>query len=418
MLRSRSRSRFAVAASITLTAACDVGDSGSTSEDGAQTSEVTLGPYEVVVPLASPIDGLATQPANNNLDVASHVGRTFLAWRTAPTHFASTETELLVASEGDDGFRFEGRFAMGTDLREPRLLAMNGELFLYFAELGADFSKFEPVGTWVARYVGPGEWTEPARIYEPGFIPWRTKVVDGTPYIVGYTGGANIYEFDGEPLRVHFLTTSDGFDFRPAVIGRPVVLEGGGSETDFTFLPDGTLVAVTRNEAGEEGFGFGSKICRARPGSLADWECAADRRKYDSPLVFAHEGQAWLVARRQVTETGHFDLGKRELSLEEQAKEYAVAYSFTPKRCSLWKLDAETLSASFVVDLPSRGDTCFAAQLPLADGSGVTIYNYTNALDGAPDCAQWPERCDDPTWFGGQGMPTVIVRLDAVFAPR
>jgi hypothetical protein len=373
---------------------------------------VNLSAPEVIVPFSQAVAGIATQPANNNLDVVVFGGRTFLAFRTAPTHFASAETELYVASEGPEGFRFEGRFAKGTDLREPRLLALGDRLFLYYAELGADFSKFEPNGAWVTEYVAPGEWTEPARVGEVDFIPWRAKVIDGKAYVVGYSGGANIYEFDGEPLRVHFLTTSDGRTLEPVVPEKPIVQEGGGSETDFTFLPNGTLVAVTRNEAGDAEFGFGSKICRAEPGALADWTCKADPKKYDSPLVFSHGGRAWLVGRRNVTDTGHFDLGRSDLSLEEQAKHYAVEYSFAPKRCAVWSLDADALTATFVADLPSRGDTCFPSMLPKDDAT-VTIYNYSNALDGAPDCASWPSNCDDLAWWVGQGQPTVIYRIDA-----
>jgi hypothetical protein len=376
-----------------------------------QKDPAAIGEYEVVVPALTDVDGVDAQNANNNLDVVAFEGRTYLAWRTAPTHFASEDTVMYVASEGDDGWRYEGEFAMGTDLREPRFLALGDRLFLYFAVLGKDQFAFEPQGMMVTEYHGPGDWDEPEEIYEEGFIPWRTKVIDGKAYMIGYVGGENIYEVNGEPLRIHLLSTEDGRTLEPVVPGKPVVQEGGGSETDFVIMDDGSLVAVTRNEAGDEAFGFGSKICRAEAGDYGNWTCHSDPKKYDSPLVFRNGDEVWLVGRRNVTESGNYDLEQDDLALKDQAEAYEIEYSFKPKRCALWRIDPVELTATFAVDLPSRGDTCFASYLPKADGT-VTIYNYSNELDGAGDCAEWPDDCADIDWWVGQGQPTIIYRVD------
>src|SRR6185295_12576797 len=78
---------------------------------------------------------METQPgnSNNNLDVVRHGdGRVYLAWRTAPDHFASDRTLMYVVSSTDEeGWRFEAKFSVGTDLREPRLLSLGDTLFLY-----------------------------------------------------------------------------------------------------------------------------------------------------------------------------------------------------------------------------------------------------------------------------------------------
>lgn len=376
-------------------------------------TEPTLSGFEVVVPSSGTIAGITTQNANNNLDVVRFRDRTFLAWRTAPTHFASELTKLYIASEGPDGWRFEGELALQTDLREPRFLVLGDRLFLYFAVLGANSTKFEPKGMKVTEYQAPGSWSVPEDAYEPTFIPWRAREIDGTAYLMGYVGGEGIYAETGEPIRIHFLKTADGRTFEPVVPGKPVVAEGGGSETDFAFLDDGSLVTVTRNEAGDE-TGWGSKICTAPAGDLATWTCSYDKKKYDSPLVFRHDEDVWLVGRRNVTDTGNYDLDRDDLTPEQQSGEYQAAYSFSPKRCSLWKVDPASRTVGFVLDLPSRGDTCFASQLDNDDGT-VTIYNYSNELDGAPDCAKWPEDCEDVSWWVGQGMPTIIYRVNVTF---
>jgi len=370
-----------------------------------------VGEYEVVVPALTEVDGIETQDANNNLDVITFQDRTFIAWRTAPTHFASADTVMYVASEGEDGWRYEGEFALGTDLREPRFLALGDRLFLYFAVLGSDQFAFEPQGMMVTEYNAAGDWSEPEELYEPGFIPWRAKIQNGQAFLIGYVGGENIYEVNGEPIRIHLLTTEDGRTLVPVVPGQPVVQEGGGSETDFVFMDDGALVAVTRNEAGDAKSGFGSKICRAEAGDLGTWTCKTDKKKYDSPLVFRNGDDVWLVGRRNLTETGNFDLDQDELSPKDQAEAYLIEYSFNPKRCALWRVDPVELTVEFAADLPSRGDTCFASYLPRADDS-VTIFNYSNELDGASDCNSWPSDCSDIDWWVGQGQKTMIYRVD------
>jgi hypothetical protein len=357
--------------------------------------------------LVVPSDGLppeaAPMRANNNLDVVRHDGRVFLAFRSAASHFAGPEALMLVVSSGDERrWTFEARVALGTDVREPRFLSWNGRLFLYFAVLGAEPTAFEPQGTRVIERTGPGAWTAPEDVYQPGFIPWRTKVVGGTPYLVAYVGGERIYDGDGAPLEVHWLTTDDGRSWRPVVPGRPAVLVGGASETDFVFLDDGALVAVARNEAGDAS-GWGSKICRAEPGAIGEWRCASDPRKYDSPLLFRRRGGVYLLARRHLSESGHYDLMLRDLPAAEQTLRYQVAYSLERKRCSLWRVDPEALTVSFVLDLPSHGDTCFPAILDEGDQAGDTaiVYNYSSPLDGG----------DDLTWFAAQSRPTHIYRM-------
>jgi hypothetical protein len=203
---------------------------------------------------------------------------------------------------------------------------------------------------------------------------------------------------------VHFLTSQNGLDWEPVVDGQPVVLTGGSSETDFAFLDDGSLIAVSRNELGDD-LGFGSKICRAPADALGDWECVGDPRKYDSPLVFQVGSEVYLIGRRNVTETGNYDLGYDDMTHQQQISQYQFAYWREPKRCALWRVDPETLTVSFVLDLPSRGDTCFPSLLWSDDGS-AWVYNYTSPLDGA-----------DLDWNRGQLGDTDIYRIQLDFTP-
>ena len=358
--------------------------------------EIVVGDALPLVPSDNLPSELSIQDGNNNLDVTYHDGRVFFAFRSAPNHFASADAVInVISSEDHEEWTFEASFSMDTDLREPRLLSWNGKLFLYFAVLGDNPYAFEPQGSRVSEYLGPANWTEPEEIFEVGFMPWRARVIDDVPYLIGYAGGENIYEGGTEPMQVKWLTTTDGRNWTAVVPGQEAVLTGGGSEADFAFLSDGTLVAVARNEEGDE-TGFGSKICRASADDLGNWECAYDPKKYDSPLVFRHGDTVYLVGRRNLTETGNYDLGYDDRSLSAQFLAYEADYWVNPKRCSLWEVDHETLSVELVLDLPSRGDTCFASVLPL-DDYNYLVYNYTSPLDG-----------DDVSWVDGQMGPTLI----------
>jgi hypothetical protein len=356
----------------------------------------------VVPDAASMPAGVVSQLSHNNLDIAWHDGRLFFAFRTGPSHFASDQVMLYVVSTTDQQhWLLEASYALGKDLREPRFLAVGGKLLLYFARLSEIMFTFQPEATMMSEQLAGCRWSEPVEVDlaggKPGFIPWRARNVDGKGYLTGYVGGENVVGLAEGSIDVYWLATEDGRSFEPVVPGQPVVMTGGSSETDLAFLDDGGVVAVSRNESGDE-VGFGSKICRAEAGALGDWTCAHDPRKYDSPLVFRHGQDVYLIGRRQVANDGHYDLGLDDLSLEEQAAEYETAYWTTPKRCALWKVDPTALRVDFVMDLPSNGDTCFASILPLS-GDQYLVYNYTSPLD-------------DPElpWNDAQFGPTSIYR--------
>jgi hypothetical protein len=342
-------------------------------------------------------------PSNNNLDVVRHDGRFYLAVRTAPDHFASTETRLVVMSSLDEkNWEFEARFHLGTDLREPRFLSYKGRLFLYFALLGKESAKFEPQGMVVTERTGPAAWTEPTGFYRPGehYIPWRTKIHDGRAYLVTYKDGEHIYDFSGLDIQIELLVSDDGLSWASVDPSRPVLSKGGGSETDFAFDAAGDLYGVIRNERGDPEFGWGSKICSAKQGALGAWSCRRDPKKYDSPAVFAYDGHIFLVGRRNLTADGNYQLSDEPWSLPETINNL-IDYSNRPKHCALWQIDRITLEVRFLVDVPGWGDTCFPTVLEdPADPKLRILYNYSSPLD-APE---------PPSWYEGQHGETRIYR--------
>lgn len=356
----------------------------------AETRQVIPGPG---LPAEAP-----PQNSNNNLDVIRHEGRTYLAWRTGPDHYASDKTALYVISTVDEKtWTFENKVTAGFDLREPRLFSFNDSLFLYLARLGNDPNRFEPKGmSYVEKR--DGKWGALTDFGAPTFIPWRAKSERGKPYLVAYDRGEQIYAPTGIEISVHLFTTTDGRAWND--LG--VVSRGGGSETDFAIGDDNTFFAVTRNELGDA-TGFGSKVCR---GKDVAWTCKNDPRKYDSPLMFWHDGEAYLIARRHLSPTGNYDLAEiRDRPQLERWFKNQVDYKVWPKRCSLWRYVQSEDRIAFVLDLPSRGDTCFPAVI--REGNDVIVYNYSSPIDGP-----------DLPWNEGQLGETRIYRHVLRFTAR
>ncbi len=365
----------------------------------------TLTAPEVVVPSEAMPARVESQAAHNNLDIVLHDGRLFFAFRTAPSHFASPDTRLYIVSTTDHvEWRFEGELYEDRDLREPRFLSIGGQLMLFYARLGQSSLDFEPGGAAMVRYNGPGDWSEPLDTFPEGFIPWRLERRGAEAWLIGYTGGEDIYSRDESDLAVSWYRSTDGIAWVPAVDDGGVVLRGGISETDVAFTADGGIVAVGRNEAGDVVDGqmrFGSRICRAEADALGEWTCRDDPRKYDSPLVFRHGETIYLVGRRNVTDDGHYDLGG-EGSLDQRRLRYLADYWIRPKRCALWTVDRDTLTVEHALDLPSAGDTCFASVVQL-DAHQYLLYDYSSPLDD-PDIA----------WVDAQRGETRIHRMTLV----
>jgi hypothetical protein len=368
-----------------------------------------------------PSDGLPAETtplnSNNNLDVVRFEDRVYLAWRTAPDHFASEDTIIHVISSADEmSWDFEASFAIGTDLREPAFLVHEGELFLYVSVLGTEARSFDPMGVRWTRRSPEGEWSELADVPNAtGYIAWATKSIDGVSYMSAYEGGEHIYRFDGMPLFVELRTTTDGIDWTPLTPNDDAeqtwVYSGGGSEMDFAFGDDGGLHAVIRNEAGDDN-GWGTMVCDAPADDIANWTCDVDRKKYDSPHVFAFDGEIYLLGRRNVTETGFYDIATDETDPGQRTLQNQVAYTSAEKRCSLWRFVQGERRIAYLLDLPSKGDTCFAASLEAGEPTAgephdIVIYDYSSDVDG-----------EDVSWREGQRGPTFIYRHVLRLTPR
>jgi hypothetical protein len=342
---------------------------------GASTATPAVGEPTFLIPSEGlPVE---TQASNNNVALTRASGRWFVAWRTAPTHFASAQSAMHVMSSADEGVTWdlEATFALGTDVREPAFLLEDGVLSLSFFEAGTNPFAFEPIAVWRAQRCDVGDWSA-ASISEGEKVPWDIKRRGGRWLRTAYSGD---HYGDGS-LSLHFETTDDaGVTWTP--LGQDPVSTGGDSEAAFEIAADGTLWAVTRNEDGDA-TGQGSKLCSAPASDWSDWTCSSvsDPERYDSPELIRHGETLYLLARRDVG--GPFG-----------ADEGLVPYSLRPKRSALYRIDTQARAVVWLQDLPGVGDTAFASAIRTGPDS-FRFANYTSPLE-LPDVS-WLEAQSSP----------------------
>lgn len=353
---------------------------------------VTYSPLVQVVPGPGLPPQVKCLRSNNNLDLIQFDGRIFLAFRTAPTHFAGTKTHMYIVSTKDQkAWDYEAEVFMGTDMREPRLLAVNGKLMFYYFQAGKSMVSFTPQHIFAMERKGPGDWTKPKPVFDNGCVLWRSKTINGKAYLTTYCGEGE-YTGGNSGIKISLLTTEDGYNFTP-VNPKHQVISTGGSETDFEIDRNGDLYGVIRNEAGD-GKNWNSKVCKAPASDLANWQCVDTTYKPDSPLVFKHGDDIYVIGRRSLD--GAFDKGDRWLPQSTQSLYYMARYWWTKKRTTLYKLDKASLKLEPVLDFPSKGDTSFAGLIQ-QDENHYLMYNYSSAPEGK-----------DRVWMSGQLHKTFI----------
>ena len=338
---------------------------------------VEVGQAEIVVPSERLPATVSPLRANNNLDTCRVDDTTYLAWRTAPIHFASSAARLEVISRQSDGpWRHETTVAWGRDVREPRLVAHDGRLLLFFFPAGTHPLRFEPGRIHLTERLGPGGWTRPEPVSPPDHVDWRVRSLGGRLVMSCYGDASGAYTTDRAP-RALLWQSADGRAWDQWI---PTdALGPGTTETDFVPLGEaadgGDLLVVSRLES--RGAGLGSRLAVLAPdGSVR--RTLDEPRKFDSPALFNWQGRTFLVTRRQRAFGGRVDVAPTSLPAGWRDPADQFLYWATPKASVLYEIDRETLAVTQVADLPGCGDTAFASIVGDDGDPEVTVYNYSS----------------------------------------
>jgi hypothetical protein len=335
--------------------------------------------------------------SNNNLDIIRFKDKYYIGIRTAPTHFASKKTKLyLVSTKNFQDFEYETEFWLKADMREPRFLVQNDTLFFYFFEGGTKMFKFQPKHIWVTTTVGDKNWAEKRSINLDAYVPWRLKSQNGLIYLSAYYG-KNLYN-KSHKADLRLFTSTNGYDFKP-LSEAPQVTTQGAEEGEFEFDQQGNLWATIRLE------GSGSYVAFAHKDSLHIWKTVFSKKKYDSALMFNHQNEMYVVARRHLKKNG--DATPCENPKHRQRRRNMVRYSFSRKRTALYRLDTVNFQLIPIQDFPSHGDNAFPGIAKIDDNS-YYLLNYSNKIYTKKD----------KKWIWGQLGKTFIYWTILKFPPK
>ena len=132
-----------------------------------------------------------------------------MAFRTAPTHFASAKTYLYTVSSADlEKWDFEDSVHFGFDIREPRFYEHHDTLFLVFFRGGDKIFRFQPNEMMVTYKTKNTGWTKPLNVGLNGYVPWRVRTRNDTLYLSAYYG-RNLYRHSHK-ADLRLLTSTDG----------------------------------------------------------------------------------------------------------------------------------------------------------------------------------------------------------------
>jgi hypothetical protein len=308
---------------------------------------------------------------NSNTDLVAWGDDLLLVHATSPWHLGSTASRLLVKRSSDGGRSWEELARLGIpghDVRDPKLVVIDGVLFLYaLPNLGRAAT---PIGTVLATSRDGRAWTDFEPVGPEGWLFWRPKTRDGrTWYVSAY------WKDHGRSI---LLRSEDGRAWERV----STIHEGDGNdETAIEFLPDGRLLATARLEITPDTVlgndDAGTALAVADPPYVEWREVFTPIARLDGPVLFRHAGAVFAVARWQPPP--HGGLWKQGGTLVR-------------KRTGLYRVEPQRLV--YLSDLPSAGDTSYAGVV-LRDGALLTEY-YTSRIDR------------DYPWLLGMFLPTEL----------
>jgi len=325
--------------------------------------------WQKLVPSGHLPKNIRTRSSNNNLDLVKFNGRYYLAFRTAPTHFASKKTTLyIISSEDLQSWRLEQEIHHGYDLREPRFIVFNEKLFFYYFEGGRSPFRFEPRKVWVKTFTPAEGWHHSYDTGLDGYVPWRLRTQNGIIYLSAYYG-RGLYS-SGHSSDMRLFISNDGYQWKP-LTEKSQVRGENPSEGEFIFDKEGNLWATVRLES------EGALIAYAGKNDLGNWQVNYSKYKYDSALMFTAGNETYVVSRRNVDGTMAKAPGWFPKNLRK--KYNLLKYWLTTKKTALFRLNKVTMELEHLIDFPSTGDTAYPGMVQI-DENNFLLMNYSSNI--------------------------------------
>ncbi|NRA04549.1 MAG: exo-alpha-sialidase [Myxococcales bacterium] len=292
---------------------------------------------------------------NSNTDMIGWRGGLLLVHAASPWHLGSTRSRLLV-KRSSDGERWEllARLQVpGHDIRDPKLVEIDGTLFLY--ALPNQGRTATPIGTLLSTSTDGRNWTPFEALGPEGWLFWRPKRGDERSWYV-----AAYWKHHGKSI---LLRSEDGRRWERV----SVIHEGDGNdETAIEFLPDGRLLATARLEITPDTMlgndEAGTLLAVSEP-PYTKWEKHKTKlTRLDGPVLFSVAGRVFAVARWQPPPHGGL---------------WKLGGVWSRKRTALYRVEPERLV--YLSDLPSAGDTSYAGVV--RQGDTLLVEYYTSRVD-------------------------------------
>ncbi|MBN2224740.1 MAG: exo-alpha-sialidase [Deltaproteobacteria bacterium] len=307
--------------------------------------------------------GLEVWPAvadgrhNSNTDLVFFKDTFWLIHASAPWHFAS-ETTRLILCRSTDARTWEkvAEFQNpGEDIRDPKFAIIGGRLILY-ALKNTSFAA-EPYLTVAATSDDGVVWTEFVDMKPDGWLFWRPRSSDGgkTWYVPAYW-----HEHGKSAL----LKSTDGLNWEI----NSIIYSGDSiDETAALFLPDGRMLITGRLEVAGYYFGDnrGNTLIATSEPPFMTWSYQhSNVTRLDGPTLFSYNGRVYAV--------GRFEPGKKPFLFE-------TGSILAKKRTSLFLVEEDRLV--WLSDLPSAGDTSYSGVVIRGDEAYISYYTSSIKRD-------------------------------------
>ncbi len=292
---------------------------------------------------------------NMTTDLVDWNGWFYLAYVSSPWHIGSHESRVCI-QRSKDAHTWEQvkefKTSDGSDIRDPKLVVIDGKLFLYVLRNVGVVA--EPSQTAYCFTANGTDWSQIADCEPSQWLFWRPKSPNGVDWYV-----AAYWYKHGKSILLH---STDGKSWKKV----SDIYEGDfNDETDLEFLPDGRMLVTARLEMTGSIFGH-KQACTWVGVSAAPYTSwtgvKCEKTRLDGPNLFSWNGKVYGLGRR------HLD--------RQKWGEYRGSL-FGRKRTSLYRVTEQGLQ--HVTDLPSSGDTSYPGVV-IRDEQLFVSY-YTNRPD-------------------------------------